>query len=148
MKYFLMSSLLLFLDKKPTKPEPVSSPFRLTEVWNVCPEQPCCRLSALLHHTPCKTEMHIYCTVDILQPEMKKENTETGWNGLRQQRVWQRSDLDAESKSESAKDFPHHLWNSLERNWAQTLWSEGTPTSPGKHFTAVSWKPPISETLF
>lgn len=53
----------------------------------------------------------------------EKKHRQTGWNGLRQQRVWEHSDLDAESKSESAKHFPHLLWNTSEKKRAQTLWS-------------------------
>lgn len=106
---------------------------------------------SLLHHPLCQTETYIYCTVDMLQPyswREEKKQRETGWNGLRQQRFWERSDLDAESKSESAKDFPHHLWNTWEKKWAQTLWSHAeVHRLLGASISLVCWKLPIFGTL-
>ena len=115
----------------------ISSQFRLWQKF-MC--------VSLQHHTLCQTETYIYCIVDRLQPyswrgRKKKKKRETGWDGLRQQRFWECSDLDAESKSESAKDFPHHLWNTWEKMWAQTLWSHAeVHRLLGASISLVCWK--------
>lgn len=125
-----------------------SSASNLTGVRNARPEQPSCRLSAsyITHRAKVKRTS----SVPQIFFNRRWGGKKTQGNGLRQQREWECSDLNAESKSEIAKDFPHRLWNTLEvkvsSNFMKPRGSAATP--PGRHFTAVRWEPHISGTLF
>lgn len=105
------------LDLKPTKPTPS---------WVAL-----LQAMSFLHHIACSTETYIFCTIDILQ------KWKTGGNGLRQQHVCKHSDLNAQSKSESAEHFPYHLWNTSKNNWAQTLRSHTDSSGQAFHCCQV-----------
>lgn len=89
--------------------------------------------------------------MDSLQPDLERErekHKETGWNGLRQQHVWERSNLDAGQNQKAQKI----LCITFEILWRKSEIKLSEATAVHRllqaGITAVRWNPHISGTLF